>query len=414
MQDQFDVVVVGAGAAGIAAAARLSRSPLSVVVLEGQGRIGGRAHTLLARTDLPLDLGCGWLHSADRNPLVPLFERRDIPIDRSEPAWARPEANLSLTPEDGERFGAALAAFEARLEAAAAEGGEGRASAYLPGVGRWAPMIEAFSGYYNGAGLSQVSIQDYGAYEDTGVNWRAPEGYGAAICALADRSLIVPHCAVLSIDHSRTPLVLETARGPVSARAVVVTVSSDLIARESIRLTPGLPEKVDAATGVPLGLANKVFLSPTAPEAFGREQHLWGRTDTAETGSYYLRPLGRPIIEAFFGGAHARALEAEGPRAAAAFAIEELVGHFGAGVRRQLKVMAETGWASDPWALGAYSHALPGCAPARQVLAAPVEDRLFFAGEATSKTAFSTAHGAWESGLRAADEVLLALRVTAA
>ena len=76
--------------------------------------------------------------------------------------------------------------------------------------------------------------------------------------------------------------------------------------------------------------------------------------------------------------------------------------------------MAETGWASDPWALGAYSHALPGCAPARQVLAAPVEDRLFFAGEATSKTAFSTAHGAWESGLRAADEVLLALRVTAA
>ncbi|WP_375268593.1 flavin monoamine oxidase family protein, partial [Phenylobacterium sp.] len=171
---------------------------------------------------------------------------------------------------------------------------------------------------------------------------------------------------------------------------------------------------VDAATGVPLGLANKVFLSPTAPEAFGREQHLWGRTDTAETGSYYLRPLGRPIIEAFFGGAHARALEAEGPRAAAAFAIEELVGHFGAGVRRQLKVMAETGWASDPWALGAYSHALPGCAPARQVLAAPVEDRLFFAGEATSKTAFSTAHGAWESGLRAADEVLLALRVTAA
>ncbi|MDP1989109.1 FAD-dependent oxidoreductase, partial [Phenylobacterium sp.] len=75
MQDRFDVVVVGAGAAGIAAAARLSRAPLSVVVLEGQGRIGGRAHTLAARPDLPLDLGCGWLHSADRNPFVPLFER---------------------------------------------------------------------------------------------------------------------------------------------------------------------------------------------------------------------------------------------------------------------------------------------------------------------------------------------------
>ncbi len=414
MQDQFDVVVVGAGAAGIAAAARLSRAPLSVVVLEGQGRIGGRAHTLLARTDLPIDLGCGWLHSADRNPLAGLFERADIPVDHSTPAWARPGANLSLSPEEAEGFQAAMAAFEERLAQAAASGRESRASAHLAGAGRWAPMIEAFSAYYNGAPLAQVSVQDYGAYEDTGVNWRAPEGYGAAICALADRSLIVPHCAVLSIDHSRTPLMLETARGPVSARAVVITASSDLIARESIRLTPGLPEKADAATGLPLGLANKVFLSPAAPEAFGREQHLWGRTDTADTGSYYLRPLGRPVIEAYFGGAHARALEAEGPGAAAAFAIEELAGRFGTDLRRQLKVIAETGWASDPWAHGAYSHALPGCAPARQALAAPVDDRLFFAGEATSRTAFSTAHGAWESGLRAADEVLSALRVTAA
>jgi len=414
MQDRFDVVVVGAGAAGIAAAARLSRAPLSVVVLEGQGRIGGRAHTLAARPDLPLDLGCGWLHSADRNPFVPLFERADIPLDRTLPAWRRPEANLSLGPEDRARFEAAMGAFEKALEKAARAGQEGRANAHLPRAARWRPLLEAFSSYYNGAPLSQVSVQDYGAFIDTGLDWRAVEGYGAAICDLADRSLIVPHCAVLSIDHSGQALRLETARGTVTARAVVLTISSDLLAREAIRLHPHLPTKTDAATGLPLGLADKVFLSPAAPETFPREHHLWGDTEKAETGSYYLRPLGRPVIEAYFGGDHARALAAEGPRAAADFAIEELVSVYGADIRPQLRLLAATSWSQDPWALGAYSHALPGCAPARQVLAEPVEGRLFFAGEATSTRAFSTAHGAWETGLRAADEVLAALRVAAA
>ena len=129
--------------------------------------------------------------------------------------------------------------------------------------------------------------------------------------------------------------------------------------------------------------------SPAAPETFPREHHLWGDTEKAETGSYYLRPLGRPVIEAYFGGDHARALAAEGPRAAADFAIEELVSVYGADIRPQLRLLAATSWSQDPWALGAYSHALPGCAPARQVLAEPVEGRLFFAGEATSTRAFS-------------------------
>ncbi|MDP1988392.1 FAD-dependent oxidoreductase, partial [Phenylobacterium sp.] len=331
----------------------------------------------------------------------------------SPPAWRRPEANLSLTPQDRASFEAAMGAFEAALEKAAKAGQEGRAHAHLPRAARWRPLLEAFSSYYNGAPLSQVSVQDYGAFIDTGVDWRAVEGYGAAICDLADRSLIVPHCAVLSIDHSGQALRLETARGTVTARAVVLTISSDLLAREAIRLHPPLPAKTDAATGLPLGLADKVFLSPAAPEVFPREHHLWGDVATPATGSYYLRPLGRPLIEAYFGGDHARALAAEGPGAAADFAIEELVGVYGADIRPQLRLLAATSWSQDPWALGAYSHALPGCAKARQVLAEPVEGRLFFAGEATSTHAFSTAHGAWETGLRAADEVLAALRVTA-
>jgi monoamine oxidase len=165
---------------------------------------------------------------------------------------------------------------------------------------------------------------------------------------------------------------------------------------------------VEACAGLPLGLANKAFLVLDRPEAFPADVGVFGRTDSLETGSYSLRPSGRPLIEAFLGGRWARALEAEGPGAAAAFAIEELSELFGASVRRTVRPLAETAWASEPYALGSYSHALPGCAGARDVLRRPVEDRLFFGGEAVSATAFSTAHGAYESGIAAAEAVLRA------
>jgi monoamine oxidase len=115
------------------------------------------------------------------------------------------------------------------------------------------------------------------------------------------------------------------------------------------------------------------------------------------------------MIEVFLGGAHARALEGEGPGAATAFAIEELVEIYGSGVRTRVHVLAETAWAADPFAGGSYSHALPGRAGDRARLAAPVDQRLFFAGEACSATAFSTAHGAWLTGQAAARAALAAL-----
>ena len=123
-------------------------------------------------------------------------------------------------------------------------------------------------------------------------------------------------------------------------------------------------------------------------------------------GTYHLRPFGQPCIEGFFGGRFARALEDAGDGALAAQSIDEIVGFLGNDYRRKLKPLAESRWAHDPFARGSYSHALPGHAGAREVLAAPVDGRLFFAGEATSPDFFSTAHGARDSGERAAGEVL--------
>ncbi len=179
-----------------------------------------------------------------------------------------------------------------------------------------------------------------------------------------------------------------------------------VLAGERLRIAPALPEVVEACARLPLGLADKVFLALDRPGGFEPDSGLFGRSDARETGSYHLRPFGRPLVEVFLGGRWARALEAEGPGAAAAFAIEELAAVFGSSLKRALRPLAETAWGADPLARGSYSYALPGCAGARAVLRRPVEDRIRFAGEACSAEAFSTAHGAYRSGVEAAESLL--------
>jgi monoamine oxidase len=409
MQDRFDVVVVGAGAAGIAALRRLSATGLSVVALEARPRVGGRSHTILARPDLPVDCGAGWVHSADENLLAKLIEQAGFHLDRRPPHWMRQSFNRNFPPEDQQAFRAALNAFEKRAQAAAERGVDRAASELLEPGSRWNVLLDAFSSYYNGAEFDQVSILDYAAYEDSRVNWRVCEGYGAAIASFADLARIVTDCAVTTINHDGPELALDTSKGRVTARAVIVSVPTPALAEGRLAFSPGLPAKAGAAAGLPLGLADKVFLGLDEPEALPIEGHLFGRTDRTETGSYHLRPFGRPYIEAFLGGRCARGLEGEGPGAMAAFVVEELGELMGSDFRRGLRPLAETAWANDPWARGSYSHALPGRAGERATLAAPVEDRIFFAGEATHPRFYSTVHGAWETGLRAADEAIAAL-----
>jgi monoamine oxidase len=134
--------------------------------------------------------------------------------------------------------------------------------------------------------------------------------------------------------------------------------------------------------------------------------HLIGNSNRTATGSYHLRPFGRPLIEGFFGGRLAHELEAAGSGAFFDFAVAELVELFGSGIRAHLHPLIQTGWARDPRALGSYSYALPGHADARAALAAPVDGRVFFAGEACSPHDFTTAHGAYQTGIEAADEAI--------
>ncbi|MBR0755777.1 FAD-dependent oxidoreductase [Bradyrhizobium jicamae] len=406
--ESVDVAIIGAGAAGLGAANALKDSGLSTLVLEARDRLGGRAHTIQAAPDVVFDVGCGWLHSADKNSFVGIAGQLNFELNKSLPPWRERAYGQAFPQADRDEFVRALDDFYDRIEKAAQSGKDAPANRYLAPGNRWNPMINAISTYVNGCELDQASILDIDAYEDTDHNWRVRRGYGALVAAYGASAPVALNCAVTLIDHSGPRVRLETSRGRLEAGKVIVTVPTNLIADEAIRFSPALPDKLDAARGLPLGLADKVTLALADPEALPKEGNLRGATMRTEMGTYHIRPFGQPCIEGFFGGRFARALEDAGDGAIAAHSIDEITGFLGNDFRRKLSPLKESRWAHDPYARGSYSHALPGHAGARAALAAPVDGRLFFAGEATSPNFFSTAHGARDSGERAAKEVLIA------
>ncbi|QRM29087.1 NAD(P)/FAD-dependent oxidoreductase [Microvirga sp. VF16] len=413
MSTDWDVVIIGGGAAGIAAARQLAASGLSTLLLEASQRIGGRAHTVHVAGHA-LDLGCGWLHSADRNPWVGIAEASGFTVDRRGPAWGQQYRDLGFSSKDQDASDEAYAAWHGRLMSDLPHS-DCAADALEPG-GMWNGHLQAMSGYISGAGLEQLSIADYLAYDraSTRRNWRVPAGYGTLIAASLPPSVALGLATpVEAINLEAAGVSIATRAGRINARTAILTVSTTVFVDGAIGLPPELDDWRHAAASLPLGRNEKLFLEIVGNSPFEPEIHVLGNPRNPRTGSYYIRPFGRPVIEAFFGGEGAEVLAEDGPAAGFAYAIEELAALFGADVRRNLRPLAVSNWSRMDHIGGGYSYALPGQAAVRDTLARPFDGRLFFAGEATHRHDFSTAHGAYQSGVRAADEVMAAVRPSA-
>ena len=409
----FETVVIGGGAAGIAAARRLQQAGVKCVIVEARSRLGGRAWTIADASGHALDLGCGWLHSADRNPWVAVAEEQKRTIDKTRPPWARSALPHGF-PEDAQReFRKAQEDFFKRVGERAQRDPDVPAAALLAPDCRWNNLISAIGTYISGAELDRVSARDFDNYDDTGVNWRIVEGYGATIAKCGEGLPAILDCPVQRIDHQGKRLRIETPQGAIIADRAIVTLPTSVLAATEQLFAPGLPDKIEAARGLPLGLADKLFLSLEGAEEFDKDSRLFGATDQSATATYHMRPFGRPLIEAYFGGRLAADLEAGGASAFFEFAVSELTRQLGNEFAGRVKPIHVHRWGADPFARGSYSYALPGKADCRATLAAPVDGRLFFAGEACSHDDFSTAHGGWITGVIAADQAISALRKNA-
>lgn len=392
----IDLVIVGAGAAGISAGREASLRGLSFTLLEASQRAGGRAHTVDWQGH-HLDLGAGWLHSADRNPLVRLAEQSGFAVDRVPAAWRGQYRDLGFSTEDRKAAYEAFSRFNTLVSRS--QDGDVAAGALAPN-GSWNAFIDALSGYLNGTSLKNMSAEDYAAYWDASsdFNWRLPNGYGELISELARSLPIAYGFAARQIEWDAEHVRVSSERGSVVAKRAIVTVGTAILARGAIRFLPSVDDHLDAAAQLPLGHVEKMFFHLESADEFPNDAHLIGNPRSNATGSYSLRPMGMPVLEGFFGGDWVASSSFDDIES---LAREELGRLLGSGFRKRLRRIAHSSWRDDLRFGGSYSFARPGRHTARARLAIPVDDRLAFAGEACSSEDYSTVHGAWESGIAA-------------
>jgi monoamine oxidase len=402
-----DIVIVGGGAAGIGAARRLASSNYSTLLLEADSRLGGRAWTREIG-GFRLDLGCGWFHSAERNSWIRIAEAAGISVDRRKAQWGIQYRNLGF-PEDQQNV--AHKAFADWMQRLARASSDRVADALEPG-GEWNDYIRSIVGFISGGSPDRMSIADYLAYDEASSdnNWRVPTGYGSLVASsFPDRVSLHLSTPVDSVALEADGITLVTPSGTLRARAVIFAVSTAVLAGDTLNLPAELSPWREAASRLPLGRNEKLFLEIVGDSPLATESQLLGNPKEVRTASYYIKPMGLGVVECFFGGEGARFIEEGGHAAGFDFAIEQLAALFGSEIRRNLRPLIGSEWSQMKRIGGGYSYALPGHASARTVLARPFDDRMFFAGEATSAGDFSTAHGAHDSGVRAAEEAISAL-----
>jgi monoamine oxidase len=404
----LDVVIVGAGAAGIAAARRIAAAGKRFALVEAADHIGGRCITDTRTFGVPYDRGAHWLYTPDRNPLTRLSPRRGLDVYTAPPGQkVRIGRRYAREGELEDLLAAEVRATRA-INDAARRGDVPCAQALPNDLGDWRSTIEFVLGPYGcSKDLAQVSSADFTrSAERTTANF-CRQGVGTLLGALAEGLQVQLSSPVTAID-SRRGVTVEAAKGTLQARAVIVTASTNVMTSGAIRFTPDLPHlSLEAFGRLSLGSYDHIALELVGnPLGLESDDLVFEKSTDTHTAALLANVSGTPLCLVDVGGAFGRELSARGAAAMVDYASEWLVGLFGAELKKAIRRTHATRWNNEPWVRGASSVAVPGGELARRTLMEPINEAIWFAGEAAHETLWGTVAGAWESGERAADAVL--------
>jgi monoamine oxidase len=432
----WDVVIIGAGVSGLAAASELRKCGLAVLILEAKDHIGGRTWTR-HEPDLsaPVELGAEFIHGSVPETFELLREVGQAALNTSGEHWTLRDGKLVQNTEDlFEAIQNALSrskilqqpdiSFQAWLDRSEQYGLSHDAAA----------MARAFVEGFDAADPARVSAHFVAREWGAGGMLDSPQfrplgGYSSVLAALAG-----------SLDRKHIRLQLQTvvrevrwSRGRVeiqatfleqpfnvrATRAIVTLPLGVLQAPEdapgAVRFTPGLESKQTALRDLAFGPVLKVSLR--LRKAFWEEldegryhgASFFHSAATVFPTFWTTHPLRAPLLTAWIAGPKAARLSAHPTAHIVEQALESLSTVFGGRPQSEFQLEAAYlhNWQTDPFSRGAYSYVAVGGSNARNVLAAPLEDTLFFAGEATdTQDEASTVTGALQSGVRAAREAM--------
>ncbi len=408
-----DVVVIGAGAAGMAAAHELQSAGKSVLVLEAADRVGGRAMTDNTSFGAPFDHGCSWLNDGPNNPLLSYAREQGFDVlDHSGSNEAYYVGDRLANAAERRARNRGWRSVETALADAGEKGVDVAASTVVAQGDGSTGYAETWIGPMDwGVDFTDLSTADYWNSADAEPSYMVREGLGTLIATLGQSIEVRLNTPVTRIDWRGSGVRIETADGTIDAKTCVVTVSTGVLNSGAIRFTPELPDwKQQSIEHVPMGLLLKIGLQFEGGQ-FGFSPNDWLSyrvpDETPAEACYFLTwPFGFNYSVGFAGGSFGWELSAAGEDAAIDFALGEFVKMAGSDARRHFIKGVMSGWGGNPLTLGAYAAATPGHFDARAALARPVGERILFCGEATGEDHVALCSGAYKSGVRAAREIL--------
>ncbi|MBR1216757.1 FAD-dependent oxidoreductase [Bradyrhizobium sp. U87765 SZCCT0131] len=403
-----DIVVIGAGAAGIAAARRIAAANRKVLVLEAGAAIGGRCQTDATTFDGPFDRGARWLYNPDLQPLAKLARSAGMELVAAPQGQKMRIGRRYARAGEAEDFLATLVRANRAIDDGARRADIACAAVLPKDLGDWSGATEFLLGpYATGKDLKDLSTVDQvrALRRDAAMSVRP--GVGALMVKLAEGLPVALSTPATRIVWGNRDCTVETPAGNVSARVVIVTASTSVLTSGKIRFAPELPKRqLDAASKLTLGNSDHIALElPGNPLGLGRDDVLIEQSRDNRTASLVANVGGSSVCSVDVGGGFGRDLSAQGEAAMVAFAREWLGKLFGSDAVSGVRRTSVTRWDAAPYVLGAMSAAAPGAQGSRRVLGEPLGP-LLLAGEATHETQWGTVGGAWESGERAADAAL--------